>query len=113
SGELRVVPGDEIDIGPATLVINITVAPINKGRRSLTHQEFSERLAEEISRAGHSTRTTCIVMLKSKSGDGARLADAALSTFRAGDIVGTYAHDEIEFMLPDTPPKVARAVIER
>jgi two-component system, NtrC family, response regulator AtoC len=112
-GALRVVPGDEIDVGPATLVVNITVAPVNKGRRSLTHQEFAERLAEELSRIGHSTRTTCLVMLKSKSGDGARLADAALNTFRAGDIVATYAHDEIEFMLPDTPPKVARAVVER
>jgi DNA-binding NtrC family response regulator/pSer/pThr/pTyr-binding forkhead associated (FHA) protein len=110
---VKVTPGDEIDIGPATLVVNITVAPVNKGRRSLTHQEFSERLNEELSRAGRGGRTTCLVMLKSKSGDGSRLADAALSTFRAGDIVGTYAHDEIEFLLPDTPPKVARAVVER
>ena len=109
----KVNPGDEIDIGPATLVVNITVAPVNKGRRSLTHQEFAERLGEELSRAGRGGRTTCLVMLKSKSGDGSRLADAALSTFRAGDIVGTYAHDEIEFLLPDTPPKVARAVVER
>jgi two-component system, NtrC family, response regulator AtoC len=113
TGTVRINPGDEIEIGPATLVVNITVAPVNKGRRSLTHQEFSERLAEELSRADRSSRTTCVVMLKSKSGDGARLADAALSTFRAGDIVGTYAHDEIEFLLPDTPPKIARAVIER
>ena len=109
----RVKPGDEIDIGPATLVVNMTVAPIKKGRRSLTHHEFAERLAEELSRAGRGGRPTCLVMLKSKSGDGSRLADAALSTFRAGDIVGTYAHDEIEFLLPDTPPKVARAVVER
>ncbi len=113
TGTLRITPGDEIDIGPATLVVNITVAPINKGRRSLTHQEFAERVGEELSRAGRSSRTTCLMMLKSKSGDGARLADAALSTFRAGDIVGTYAHDEIEFLMPDTPPKVARAVVER
>jgi DNA-binding NtrC family response regulator len=109
----RVSPGDEIDIGPATLVVNFTVAPVNKGRRSLTHHEFAERLGEELSRAGRGGRVTCLVMLKSKSGDGSRLADAALSTFRAGDIVGTYAHDEIEFLLPDTPPKVARAVLER
>jgi pSer/pThr/pTyr-binding forkhead associated (FHA) protein len=113
SHSAQVQPGDEIDIGPATLVVNITVAPVNKGRRSLTHHEFTERLNEELSRAGRGGRTTCLVMLKSKSGDGSRLADAALSTFRAGDIVGTYAHDEIEFLLPDTPPKVARAVVER
>lgn len=112
-GESRIDPGDAIEIGPAGLVVNITVAPVNKGRRSLTHQEFAERLTEELSRAGRGGRPTCLVMLKSKSGDGARLADAALSTFRAGDIVATYAHDEIEFLLPDSPPKVARAVVER
>ena len=110
---VKIKPGDEIDIGPATLIVNVTVAPVNKGRRSLTHQEFAERLAEELSRAARGGRITCLMMLKSKSGDGSRLADAALSTFRAGDIVGTYAHDEIEFLLPDTPPKVARAVVER
>jgi ribosomal 50S subunit-recycling heat shock protein len=110
---VKVKPGDEIDIGPATMIVNMTVAPVHKGRRSLTHQEFAERLGEELSRAARGGRTTCLVMLKSKSGDGSRLADAALSTFRAGDIVGTYAHDEIEFLLPDTPPKVARAVVER
>ncbi|HET6339655.1 MAG TPA: sigma 54-interacting transcriptional regulator [Polyangiales bacterium] len=113
SGATAIKPGDEIDVGPATLVVNITVAPINKGRRSLTHQEFAERLNEELSRGSRGGRVTCLVMLKSKSGDGSRLADAALSTFRAGDIVGTYAHDEIEFLLPDTPPKVAKAVVER
>jgi len=109
----RVLPGDEIDIGPATLIVNVTVAPNIKGRRSLTHQEFAERVAEEVSRAARGGRPTSLVMLKSKSGDGSRLADAALSTFRAGDIVGTYAHDEIEFLLPDTPAKIARAVVER
>src|ERR1700753_2415308 len=35
TGNVRVNPGDEIDIGPATLVVNVTVAPVNKGRRSL------------------------------------------------------------------------------
>ena len=52
-------------------------------------------------------------MLKSRSGDGSKLASAALSTFREGDIVGTYAHDEIEFLLPDSPPNIAKAVVER
>jgi DNA-binding NtrC family response regulator len=109
----RINPGDEIRIGPAALVVNITLAPIRKGRRSLTHQEFIERVGEELGRALRTGRSTCLVMLKSRSGDGSKLASAALSTFREGDIVGTYAHDEIEFLLPDTPPNVAKAVVER
>ncbi|MGD8860890.1 MAG: sigma 54-interacting transcriptional regulator [Myxococcales bacterium] len=108
-----VSPGDEIKIGPATLVVNITFAPTRRGRRSLTHAEFVERMAEELARASRTGSTSCLVMLKSRSGDGSKLASAALSTFRDGDMVGTYAHDEIEFLLPDTPPNVARAVVER
>jgi len=113
NGEMRLDPGDEIRIGPAALVVNVTLAPTRRGRRSLTHNEFAERVAEELARAGRSGRATCLVMLKSRSGDGSRLASAALSTFREGDIVGTYAHDEIEFLLPDTPPNIARAVVGR
>jgi DNA-binding NtrC family response regulator len=109
----RVEPGDEIKVGPAILQVNITFAPARKGRRSLTHQEFTERVGEELARAQRTGRATCLVMLKSRSGDGSKLASAALNTFREGDIVGTYAHDEIEFLLPDTPPNVARAVTER
>jgi DNA-binding NtrC family response regulator len=113
SGSDRVTPGDEIRIGPAVLQVHITLAPTRKGRRSLTHQEFAERVGEELARSTRTYRSTCLVMLKSKSGDGSKLASAALSTFREGDIVGTYAHDEIEFLLPDTPPNVAKAVVER
>jgi GGDEF domain-containing protein len=109
----RVIPGDEIRIGPATLQVNITLAPTRRGRRSLTHNEFAERVGEELSRGLRTGRSTCLVMIKSRSGDGSKLASAALGTFREGDIVGTYAHDEIEFLLPDTPPNVARAVVER
>jgi DNA-binding NtrC family response regulator len=112
-GEMRLDPGDEIRVGPAALVVNVTLAPSRRGRRSLTHGEFAERVAEELARAGRTGRATCLVMLKSRSGDGSRLASAALSMFREGDIVGTYAHDEIEFLLPDTPPNIARAVVGR
>lgn len=112
-GENRVSPGDEIKIGPASLIVNITLAPQVRGRRSLTHQEFVERLGEELARAARAGRHTCLMMLKSKSGDGSRLANGALSSFRGGDIVGTYAHDEIEFLLPDTPPSIAKVVVER
>lgn len=112
-GQATFGPGDEVEVGTAALVVNITLAPDNKGRRSLTHAEFCERVTEELARAGRVGRATCLMMLKSKSGDGSRLASAALDSFRAGDIVGTYAHDEIEFLLPDTPPNIARAVVMR
>lgn len=106
-------PGDEIKVGGAELVVSVAVSPITQGRRSLTHIEFYERMSDELSRALLRSRPTCLVMLKAKTGDGSSIANAALGSFRGGDIVGTYAHDEIEFLLPDTPPSIAKAVVER
>jgi hypothetical protein len=89
SGTARVNPGEEVRIGPAVLQVHVTLAPTRRGRRSLTHHEFAERVGEELARARHSGRPTCLVMLKSRSGDGSKLAGAALGTFRDGDVVGT------------------------
>ena len=113
-GQSAVVrPGDEIRVGSAEMVVSVAVSPITQGRRSLTHLEFCERMADELSRALLRDRPTCLVMLKAKTGDGSSIANAALGSFRGGDIVGTYAHDEIEFLLPDTPPSIAKAVVQR
>lgn len=106
-------PGDEIKISPATLTVNITVAPTSHGRRSLTHGEFVERLSAELARSARSGHPTCLVMVKTRAGDGAAVANAALSSFRGADVVATYAHDEIEFLLPDTPQTIAQAVVDR
>ena len=86
-GSLVIVPGDEIKIGPALMVVSVTLAPRTSGRRSLTHQEFTERVTEELSRAARTGRPTCLFMLKSRSGDGSSVATAALNSFRGGDIV--------------------------
>src|SRR5690606_28340967 len=83
------------------------------GRRALTHQEFRERLAEELARAARRGRPTALVMVQAKSGEGGRVLEAALAHFRAGDVVATYAHDEIELLLPDTSGEQARAVVTR
>lgn len=106
-------PGDEIRVGKATLLVSIAFAPVNVGRRSLTHNEFCERLSEELARAARRMESTSLVMLKTGSGDGSTVARSALTTFRGGDIVGTYAHDEVELLLPDTPYNIAKAVIKR
>jgi two-component system, NtrC family, response regulator AtoC len=108
-----VKPGDEVYVGEATVLVSVTLAPSNLGRRSLTHDEFTERVSDELARAARRMQSTSLVMLKVGSGDGSSVAHAALSSFRGGDIVGTYAHDEIEFLLPDTPFNIAKAVVKR
>ncbi|MCA9581430.1 MAG: FHA domain-containing protein [Myxococcales bacterium] len=113
TGSAELKPGDEVGVGGAQLVVGMAVPPQAGGRRALTHHEFRERLYEELARANRSRRPTSLIMVRAKPGDGGRIASAALDSFRAGDVVGTYAHDELEFLLPDTPLDVARTVVQR
>ncbi len=106
-------PGDEIAVGSAQLVVGVAVPPSAGGRRALTHHEFRERLYEEVARASRGGRPTTLVMLGTPPGEGKRVATHALKRFRAGDVLGTYAHDELEILLPDTPADTAQMVIER
>jgi hypothetical protein len=106
-------PGDEIAVGSAQLVVGVAVPPSVGGRRALTHHEFRERLYEEVARASRGGRPTTIVMLSTPPGEGGRVATHGLARFRAGDVLGTYAHDELEILLPDTPGETARMVIDR
>ncbi len=112
-GSAELKPGDEIALGPAQLVVGVAMPPAAGGRRALTHHEFRERLWEEMARASRGGRPTALIMVQARSGEGGRIAATALDSFRAGDVVGTYAHDELEFLLPDTPAETARAVLER
>lgn len=111
--EIELAPGDEILLGPATLVVGTTAVASQAGRKPLSHQEFHDRVAEEMSLAARSGRPTSLAMIRAQSGDGARIAQAALDSFRAGDVVGVYAPDELEFLLPDAPGDTARAALLR
>lgn len=106
-------PGDELSVGGAQMVVGMTMPVTPSGRRALTHHEFRERLYEEMARAGRGGRQTSVVMVQARSGEGQRIATTALAFFRAGDVLGTYAPDELEMLLPDTPGDVARQVVER
>ena len=112
-GSVELKPGDEVAMGSAQLVVGMAVPPQAGGRRALTHHEFRERLYEEMARAVRGGRPTTLVMVQAKPQEGGKIATTALDSFRAGDVVGTYAHDELEFLLPDTPADTARAVVER
>ncbi|MFK7987634.1 MAG: sigma 54-interacting transcriptional regulator [Sandaracinaceae bacterium] len=106
-------PGDELSVGEARMVVGLASQRTSHGRRALTHVEFRERLAEELARAARRGRPTALAMVRSKSGDGGRVMEAALSHFRAGDVVATYAHDELELLFPDTSGPQAEAVTTR
>lgn len=106
-------PGDELSVGDARIVVGLASQPHASGRRALTHQEFRERLGEELARAARRGRPTALVMIRARAGDGNRVLEAALSHFRAGDVVATYAHDELELIFPDTSRAQAKSVVSR
>lgn len=113
TGTVEVEPGDEIALGGAQVVVGVTAPFTAGGRRALTHHEFCERLHEEIARAARGNRPTAVVMLRTRSGEGGRVTAAALDSFRAGDVVATYAPDEPEFLLPDADAATADMVVRR
>jgi DNA-binding NtrC family response regulator len=106
-------PGDEISAGDARMVVGLASQAQASGRRALTHVEFRERLSEELARAARRGRPTTLAMVQARNGEGARVLEAGLSFFRAGDVVATYAPDEIELLLPDTSAEQAQAVLAR
>lgn len=112
-GATDLKPGDELACGGAQLVLGITVPLAPGGRRTLTHHEFRERLYEELARAVRGGRHTCLAMIAAEPGEGGRVTAAALELFRAGDLVGVYASDEPEVLLPDTDGATAARVLER
>ncbi|MBO6933423.1 MAG: sigma 54-interacting transcriptional regulator [Deltaproteobacteria bacterium] len=111
---MLVGPGEEISASTVRMVVGVA-RPLNgTGRRALTHHELRERLYEELSRAGRGGRPTALVMLSGPNpGDGQTITSAALDAFRAGDVVATYAPDQVEFLLPDIDEATARLVVER
>lgn len=111
--EVELRPGDEVAIGDLHLVLGIASPSMSTARRALLHGEFGERLAEELARAARGGRPVSLAFVRTRPGDGGRLLRAALARFRAGDVVATYAPDEVELLLPDTPRERAELVVSR
>jgi transcriptional regulator with AAA-type ATPase domain len=112
-GETSLRPGDELTVGEVRLVFGLAGQHDPTGRRALTHHEFQQRLAEELARAGRRARPTALAMVRGRQGEGARILETAMAQFRAGDVVATYAHDEVELLLPDTGATEALRVVGR
>ena len=113
NGKVILKPGDEISIEGAHLAIGLCHSGTSTRRRALTHSEFRHRVWEELARARRGGRETCLAMLRAKATEGGALAAVALDMMRAGDLIATYANDELELLLPDTPRAAAKQVIER
>lgn len=112
-GAMEILPGDDIGVRGHHLVLGIAAPFSSPQRRSYTHRELQDRIAEELARAARAWRPTALAMVRVPNGEGGRVLEAALSGLRAGDCVATFAPDEVEFLLPDTGREQAEFVIGR
>jgi transcriptional regulator of acetoin/glycerol metabolism len=112
-GKVELRPGDDVEAHGHQFVLGLAAPFVQPQRRSFTHAELEERIAEELARAARAWRPTALVMARARHGDGARVLEAALAGLRAGDCVATFAPDEIAMLLPDTTRDRAEMVVAR
>ncbi len=112
-GEVDLSPGDDVEAHGHHLVVGIAAPFFQPQRRAFTHAELEERIAEELARAARAWRPTALAMVRARHAEGGRVLEAALAGLRAGDCVATFAHDEIEMLLPDTSRERAERVVTR
>lgn len=101
-------PGDEIDGEHFHAVIGATPQHTHLPR-ILLHEEFRERMEEELSRSERQGTPTSLLMLQAKDID----LGAIRSLCRAGDWVSSWATDTAEICFPNTDEKVAAMIQER
>jgi len=112
-GAVELSPGDDVEAHGHHLVVGIAAPFFQPQRRAFTHAELEERIAEELARAARAWRPTSLAMVRARHSEGGRVLEAALAGLRAGDCVATFAHDEIEMLLPDTSRERAERVVSR
>jgi DNA-binding NtrC family response regulator len=108
-----IFPGDAIDIGSTTLIVQNSSAAL-RPRRLWTHGAFEARLEDECARAERSSSQFAVVRIHIEG----NLASAAVQDvlgleLRSVDVVATYGPDEYEVLLVDTPTDRATEVARR
>jgi len=108
-----VMPGEAIQIGTATMIVQRLSAPI-RPRRLWTHDYFEVRLEEECARSARTGTPFAVVRLTaSSSTPTASLQDTLTTLVRLSDVVGEYGPSEYELLLVDTGPDELKQAVQR
>jgi DNA-binding NtrC family response regulator len=109
----EVAPGDVIQIGAATLIIQRRSLAL-RAQRIWAHDYFEVRLEEECARAARTGAAFALMRLRCAPPVPAGLVQEALAAeARASDVVGEYGPSEYEILLVDTGPDDAARAVER
>jgi DNA-binding NtrC family response regulator/pSer/pThr/pTyr-binding forkhead associated (FHA) protein len=109
----HLAPGDVVELGDATLIVQRR-APPARAQRLWAHGYFEVRLEEECARARRESSTFAVARLHF----GAPLAgeimqDILVAEARTSDVVGEYGPREVEVLLRDVEPAEARETVDR
>jgi DNA-binding NtrC family response regulator/pSer/pThr/pTyr-binding forkhead associated (FHA) protein len=108
---VEITPGESIQVGTATVIVQRRVAPI-RPRRLWTHDYFEVRLEEECARASRRGDSFAVLRIACESaGEAAR--DALTDLARLSDVVGEYGPDEFEMLVVDMSPEEIDEAVAR
>ncbi len=108
-GATEVAPGDEIVVGPLTLVVGAS-STLRVETELVDVAQFEQRLAAELDRARRYRRPVTVAMMRIADDTAiGRLAAAA----RRMDTVADYGADDLALILPELDGTTAAAEVER
>ncbi|MEJ7728025.1 MAG: sigma 54-interacting transcriptional regulator [Polyangiaceae bacterium] len=105
-------PGETVDLGATTMIVQrgLTARP----RRLWTHGYFEARLEDECARAERSGSSFTVVRLQAEGSVPRGAVEQCLSaSIRSFDLVASYAPDEYEILLVETPATEAETVVRQ
>ncbi len=98
---IEIAPGETIQVGTATIIVQRQVAAI-RPRRLWTHDYFEVRLEEECARAARRNATFAVMRVSCSSPTGTSFHQAVTELARMSDVVGEYGPADYEILLVDT-----------
>ncbi|HUS65636.1 MAG TPA: sigma 54-interacting transcriptional regulator [Kofleriaceae bacterium] len=109
----QLAPGDVVELGDATLIVQRRAPPL-RAQRLWAHGYFEVRLEEECARARRDGVTFAVARLHFREPlVGEIMQDVLLAESRTSDVVGEYGPREVEVLLHDIAPDRARETLDR
>jgi two-component system, NtrC family, response regulator AtoC len=110
-GTVEILPGDPIDLGSTTLIVQRSLSSTPRPRRLWTHGAFEARLEDECARAERSGAGFALLRLHVEGDASPRSVQEALwQELSSVDVVASYGPDEYEILLCDAVPERATVI---
>jgi two-component system, NtrC family, response regulator AtoC len=111
--QVPIAPGDVIQLGNATLIVQQRPPP-TRVHRIWSHEYFEARLEEECARGDRDGSTFAVARFHCEPPPSPAVLQEVLATAgRASDVIGEYSAQELEFLLVGALPPDAETILAR